>query len=332
MSATISRIIQLLDADENTLRKMTKTAKEVSLKNFGKKICFYAPSFMYYKTDYFCSSPTLFPSISITGKSCALKCKHCDGIVLRTMYPASTPKELVSLCKTLKQQGAKGCLISGGCMPNGSVPIDNFIEALAQVKKETDLTIAVHTGIIKPSTAQRLAEAKVDSALIDIIGSEETIKEVYRLNVKIEDYEKSLEALHEAGIPLVPHVLVGLHFGKLKGEFKALEMISKYKPAAVIIIAFMPIKGTPMETVAPPKPEEIAKVLVAARLMMPNTPVVLGCMRPKGTHRVKTDMLAIESGVNAIAFPTVEAVKLAEALGYEVSFSSLCCSQAYEKY
>jgi uncharacterized radical SAM superfamily protein len=245
------------------------------------------------------------------------------------MYPAYTPKELVNLCKTLKQQGAIGCLISGGCLPDGSIPLDNFIDALAQIKKEFGFTISVHTGIITPSIAKRLAAANVDSALIDVIGSNETIKEIYRLNVTVEDYEKSLKALYEAKIPLVPHVLVGLHYGKLKGEIKALEMISKYSPSAVIIIAFMPIRGTFMENVAPPLPEDIAKILVIARFMMPNTPIVLGCMRPKGLHRVQTDMFAINIGVNAIAFPSVEAIKLAESKGYEISFSSLCCSQIY---
>jgi hypothetical protein len=46
-----------------------------------KEMHFYAPSFMYYGTSYYHSSPTDFPTISITGRSCALKCKHCGGKV-----------------------------------------------------------------------------------------------------------------------------------------------------------------------------------------------------------------------------------------------------------
>jgi uncharacterized radical SAM superfamily protein len=53
-------------------------------------------------------------------------------------------------------------------------------------------------------------------------------------------------------------------------------------------------------------------------------------MRPKGKHREKTDVSAIRAGVNAIAFPTEEAIRLAKSLGYDVSFSSLCCSQIFE--
>ncbi len=299
-------------------------------RNNQRRIRFYAPSFMNYKTSYYCSSKTFFPSISITGSSCALKCKHCDGKVLNTMYPVSTPNELFELCKKLKAKGAVGCLISGGCLPDGSVPLDNFVDAIAKVKKELGLTIATHTGVIELSTAKRLKEAGVDAALLDIIGSNQTIQEIYRLKITVEDYDRSLKALHKSGIPFVPHLLVGLHYGELKGELQALKIISNHSPSAIILIAFMPIHGTPMEKVVPPSPEDIAKVLVTTKLLMPNTPVALGCMRPKGKHRTKTDTLAVKAGVNAIAFPDEEAIKLAESLGLEISFSPICCSQIFK--
>ena len=294
------------------------------------KIRFYAPSFVYYKSKYFRSSPNAFPSISITGSSCALKCKHCNGKVLDTMVPALTPEQLFDVCAKLKNNGAVGCLISGGCLPNGSVPIDEFVDAIAKIKKKLGLTVVTHTGVIDYSTAKKLKEAGVDAALIDIIGSDETIREVYRLDVSVEDYDRSLRAFHKSEIPFVPHVLVGLHYGELKGELEALKMISRYSPSAVISIAFMPIRGTPMEKVIPPEPEDIARILVSARLLMPKTPLVLGCMRPKGEHRINTDMLAVRAGVNGIAFPVEEAIRLAESMNLEISFSSLCCSQIFE--
>ena len=297
--------------------------------NNQRSIRFYAPSFINYKTNYFRSSKDFFPSISITGSSCALKCKHCNGKVLNTMVPVSTPEELFEVCRKLKEKGAGGCLISGGCLPDGSVPIDEFIDAIAKVKKELGLIIVTHTGIIETATAKSLKKAGVDAVLIDIIGSDQTIREVYRLEVSVEDYDKSLKALHESGIPFVPHLLVGLHYGKLKGELQALKMISKYSPSAIIMIAFMPIHGTPMEKIKPPDPEDIAKVLLTAKLMMPKVPIALGCMSTKGKHRTITDTLAVKAGVNAIAFPDEEAIKLAESLGLEISFSPICCSQIF---
>jgi len=321
---------ELRKADRTRLEEALDTARGISYESFGKRIRFYAPSFMYYKTDYFCSSPSAFPSISVTGPFCALKCKHCGGKVLNTMLPARTPKQLVNLCREIKKNGGVGCLISGGCLPEGSVPLSNFVDAIAEVKRDLGLTVVVHTGVIEVSLARRLKEAGVDAALIDVIGSDETIREIYQLNVEVADFDRSLKALSESGLSLVPHVLVGLHYGELKGEFEALQMISKHSPSAVIVIALMPIRGTPMEGSAPPKPEDIARVLVLARLMMPKTPLVLGCMRPKGNHRAETDSLSLRAGVNAVAFPHERAIRLAESMGLKVSFSSLCCSQIFE--
>jgi hypothetical protein len=87
-----------------------------------------------------------------------------------------------------------------------------------------------------------------------------------------------------------------------------------------------------MEGIDPPKPDDIARVLAEARLKLPKTPVALGCMRPSGKHRVDTDMLAVEAGVNAIAFPEDKAVERARTLGLEMHFHAACCAQVYEDF
>jgi lipoyl synthase len=297
------------------------------LKPTTREIRFYAPSFAYYKTKHYCSTTTDFPTVSITGNTCALNCKHCGGKVLETMHPALSPNELFELVKKLEQQGARGCLVSGGCLPDGSVPLDGFLAALGRIKRESSLTVFVHTGIIRQETALALKEAGVDAALIDVIGSSETVERVYSLRVRVQDYADSLRALDDAKLSLIPHVIVGLNEGKLDGELAALQMISQVKPSALVIIAFMPIHGTAMENVAPPKPADIAKVAAVARQMFPQTPLVLGCMRPKGKARAETDVLALKAGVNAVAFPSEQAIEYAKSRGFRTSFSSYCCAQ-----
>jgi len=294
-----------------------------------KEIRFYAPGFTYYKTKYYCSSPINFPTISVTGTSCALNCKHCGGKVLETMHPVLSSKELFGLCLKLKQGGAHGCLVSGGCLPDGSVPLDGFVSALERIKRELGLTVFVHTGIINLETAVSLKHAGVDAALIDVIGSAETIGKIYNLNVTVQDYMDSLKALHNAELNFVPHVIVGLNEGKLDGELEGLRMIRKVKPSALVIIAFMPVHGTAMAKAPPPKPIDIAKVASVARLLFSEIPLILGCMRPKGATRGMIDVLALKAGVDGIAFPSEEAVKYAQGKGYKTSFSSYCCAQIY---
>jgi uncharacterized radical SAM superfamily protein len=312
------------------LRELITASRRLSWTHFGKRITFYAPSFAYYKNVHVSTLPLTFPSISITGRGCALKCKHCNGKVLHTMIPAMTPQELLAVCRRVKETGGQGCLISGGCLSNGSVPIKNFIGAIQQIKQDLALTLVVHTGVVDKEIATELAGAGVDAVLLDIIGSQETIEDIYNLQLAVDDYETSLQVLSEAGLPFVPHVLVGLHYGRLLGEINALEMIAKHQPQGVVIIALTPLKGTAMEDVLPPSAEDIAWVLAKARILMPQTPLSLGCMRPKGSHRKKTDVLAVQAGVNAIAFPEEAAIALAESMGLEIQFSTTCCSQIYE--
>ena len=319
--------MQIIDSD---LNRLLKISSEIRRKNFGNTIKFYAPSFLHYQNAYFNTPKNNFPSISITGTSCTLMCKHCNTQILKTMIPATTPKKLIEVCRRLNEQGSKGCLISGGCLPDGSMPIEKFLGAITQVKKEYDLTIALHTGIISHKVANGLKEAGVDSVLIDIIGSDDTIKEIYKLDVTVKNYEASLKALHDSKHHFIPHVIVGLHYGKLKGELTALKMIAKYKPSALVIIALTPLRNTLMKGVKPPTSQDIAEILTTARIMFPDTPIALGCMRPTGKHRIETDKLAIASGVNAIAFPDESVIEYAKASGINIEFLSVCCSQIYE--
>jgi len=298
-------------------------------KPISNTIRFYAPSFTYYKTKHNCSSTTDFPTISVTGNACALNCKHCGGKVLETMHPALTPQELFDVAAKLKRNGAKGVLVSGGCLPDGSLPLDDFVSVLGRFKSELGLTVFVHTGIVKRETTVALKEAGIDAALIDVIGSAETVEKIYNLKGTVQDYADSLKALQEAELTVVPHVIVGLNEGKLDGELQALEVIQKIKPSALVIIAFMPIHGTAMAETPPPRPADIAKVAALARQMFPQTPLVLGCMRPKGKSRGETDVLALKAGVDAIAFPSEAAVEYAKSMSYRTGFSSYCCAQMY---
>ena len=318
--------LKLWALDDHGLLKLLNSGV---FKQISREIRFYAPSFTYYRTKHYCSTNRDFPTISVTGNTCALGCKHCGGRVLQTMHPAFSPRELFDLGVSLKREGAKGCLVSGGCLPDGSVPLDEFVPVLERFKRELGLTVFVHTGIVSVATAVALKAAGVDVALIDVVGSEATVKKIYNLKVSLRDYSDSLAALDQAGLAVVPHVIVGLNDGNLDGELSALQMITPFKPAALVIIAFMPIQGTEMAQTPPPKPIDIAKVAACARIMFPQVPLTLGCMRPKGRSRPQTDVLALQAGVDGVAFPSNEAIEFAQRAGFNFSFSSYCCAQLY---
>jgi uncharacterized radical SAM superfamily protein len=296
----------------------------------NRKIHFYAPSFACYKNSFFPTPLKTFPSISVTGAKCALNCKHCKGYLLTNMHPAFTPSALFELCYKLKQNGAVGCLISGGCLPDGTVPLKPFITTIAKIRHTLDLTVFIHTGLIDLETATLLKQTNAtDAVLIDIIGSQETINNIYHLNATVQDYAKSLEFLQKTGLNFVPHITVGLNNGILDGEYKALQMISKTNPSAIVIIAFTPISKTEMAKTIPPQPVDIARVIATARAMLPKTPITLGCMRPKSKQHTDTDVLALKAGANAIAFPNKAAIEYVKTQKWNTTFSPCCCAKIF---
>jgi uncharacterized radical SAM superfamily protein len=235
----------------------------------------------------------------------------------------------VAVCRSLDEEGNVGVLISGGSLPDGTLPWEPFIEAIGEVSASTDLKITIHTGLIDEATARRLDEAGVDEFLIDVIGSEETMRRVYHMDTTLAQMEASLRALEATGKPVIPHIVVGLHYGEVVGEEEALEMVARHPPFALVIVVLRPIRSSPMGDVDPPDPETVARFIALARSRLPDVPQALSCARPPGRYRKRLDVLAVEAGVNRIAMPAEEALERARELGMAVEFHHTCCSKSY---
>lgn len=239
-----------------------------------------------------------------------------------------TPEALLHACQVVKERGGEGVLISGGSDARGHVPLGRFAEVIRAAKQDLGLQVVVHTGLVEPDTARFLGEAGIDAAMLDIIGSAEVAKKVYHLDSGPQRMAESLDLLKEYNIPIAPHILVGLDYGRFNGELEALDMIAQRNPQSVVIIALSPLRGTPMAGTDPPTPEMIGRIMTIARLGMEETPLLLGCARPIGNHKIHTDEFAVKSGVNGIAYVSQQGVDLARGLGLQPIFRDVCCSLA----
>ncbi|NPV52776.1 MAG: radical SAM protein [Firmicutes bacterium] len=294
--------------------------------NFTDIIYFPVPSIIRYDTECYTNSPASFVPVSITGRACALRCDHCNGRILENMIPAATSGALLALGKRLAGAGCRGLLISGGSGPDGSVPLDSFIDAISELKRAYGLRIAVHTGLVDRNQARRLAGAGIDVAMIDVIGSAATARRVYHLEAAPQDYIGSVRNLKDEGVPVVPHIVLGLDYGRLEGEVDALYALSTCGIHELVLVIMMPLKGTRMESARPPGPSELAGVFALARGLFHRQHIFLGCARPGGDHRRDVELLAVRAGFNGIAYPSDETIRLARDLGLEAVFSEQCCS------
>jgi uncharacterized radical SAM superfamily protein len=304
---------------------------EIRRSHFPHEITFHAPGLKGYRTsEYNGHHAGEFVSVSLTGMACALSCEHCKTAVLRGMADLSQFQgSLFELCKKLAARGARGVLISGGSDKHGRVPLLKNIPDLIRVRRELGLKIRVHPGLPNEETCAGLAEVGIDGAMVDIIGHEDTIREVYHLDTPVEEYEAVLERLDRHSVPAVPHIILGLHFGRMLGEWRALEMIARYSPKLLVLVILMPLNGTPMANTVPPSLEEIAGFFEFTRKTVRNTPVMLGCARPLGTMKADIDRLAIDAGFNGIAYPAEGIVAYAEARGLRSNFINACCGVSW---
>jgi lipoyl synthase len=295
-----------------------RQARESSWEKFGKSLTFYIPGM--FRTDHMAGK---YSAISITGGYCALQCDHCAGKLLETMIWATTADELVRQCVALYEKGHAGVLLSGGCDAFGCLPWAKFIPAIWEIKQRTNLYISVHCGLLDERTAFDLKAAGVDQALIDVIGHDETLQRVYHVSFGISRIIFALEALAGAGLDIAPHVVCGLHFGEMKGEKHAIELISRFPVKQVVVVSLMKIPGTPAANFKRPGAADVADIIAHARLAMPQAAISLGCARERGNRRM--EMMAIDAGVNKMALPSEEAVMHAKNLGLEIIWQPTCC-------
>jgi len=291
----------------------------LSWQHRGRRITFYLPGIFRLN-----GHTGRYPAVSITGDRCALQCDHCQGKILAGMPPATDPATLIETCRRMADQGHLGVLISGGCEPDGTVPWEAFIPAIETIKATTDLFVSVHCGLVNIETACRLRQAGVDQALVDVIGDNETYRAIYHVPFGVERIDAAMDALARAGVPIVPHIVCGIGHGRIRGEYAAIDMIAHYDIAQLVIVALMRIPGTPAAGATGPKAEQVADIIAAARLQIPDVPISLGCARQRGNSRLEE--LAIDAGVNKLALPSEQAVARAEHYGLTISYQPTCCS------
>ena len=295
--------------------------------HFPDEITFHAPGLKRFKTSEYVGQEVMrFASISVTGTECALACEHCKTHVLEGM--TALPRfdgSLFDLCAELAERGARGVLISGGCDKHGRVPLLRHIPDLIRARREFGLTLRIHPGLPDEETVAGLAEVGIDGAMVDVIGDDATIHNVYHLEATVAEYEAVLERLERYRVPAVPHIILGLHFGQMRGERRALEMITRSARKFLVLVILTPLTGTPMVGLAPPPVSEIADFFAGARRALPDTPVMLGCARPLGKVKIEIDRAAVDAGLNGIAYPAEGIIAYARERGLQPKFVDACC-------
>jgi uncharacterized radical SAM superfamily protein len=294
----------------------------------GREIRFSTPTFKAYSgCDVEGCGKNAFPAFSITAGGCALMCDHCQAKILEPMLPATSPEMLERKVRELiAAQDLRGFLLSGGSTRRNEIRYERYYPAIEKLKREFPfLKVAIHSALTDERRAKLMEAAGVDTAMMDVIGSDDTIREVYHLDRPVEDFEATLAALAATTMDVVPHIVIGLHYGRILGEARALDIVSRHRVSSLVLVVIMPFYAKP-GTFETPRAADVGRIFLQARARLPELEVLLGCARPPGMHRRVTDAYAVAAGLDGVAFPAEGTLAAATALGRPVVQEHACCS------
>jgi len=323
---TITQIEEFEDAEFDAA--LVAEMEQASPANVSRMVRFSTPTFKEYETSELQScGKNSFPAFSITAGGCALMCDHCEAKILEPMLPAIRPEMLDQKVRQLiETQGLQGFLLSGGSNKRNEIRYSRFYPVVEKLKRDfPHLRIAIHTALTDEAGAKEMESAGVDVAMLDIIGAEETIRDVYHLDRPVDDFEATLAALCSTSMQISPHIVIGLHYGRILGEANALDILSRHATHALVLVVIMPFYARP-GTFVTPDTVDVGRIFLEARRRLPERQVLLGCARPPGMHKRVTDAYAVMAGLDGIAFPADGAVAVADTIGRPFHQAHACCS------
>ena len=264
----IQKLIQI------PLKDLQTEAFRIRKAHFGNELTFSIPGTVSYHDNTFSSQKDRFAAISVTGNHCDLRCGHCQGKLLESMIATEDPETFFQVADRLRLAGALGVLVSGGADQNGEVPLKKFIPSIKVLKeKDPQFKVIVHTGLIRREIAKELKEAGVDQILIDVIGDDDTIREVYHLDRRVQDYEETLWMLKEMGHRIAPHIIIGHHFGEIRGEWRALEMVTRVGVDTIVLVILKTLLPAGENHFKVPRPDKTSRISAIARILNPHIPL-----------------------------------------------------------
>ena len=329
MTGWLERIAEIEDLEDAEFDAgLVAEMEHAGAAMIARPIRFSTPTFKEYDSSEIkgCAKNS-FPAFSITGGACALDCDHCQAKILEPMIPATKPEMLDQKVRDLiLLQDLQGFLLSGGSNARNEIRYERFYPVIEKLKRDfPHLKIAIHTALTDEAGAKRMEAAGVDTAMMDVIGAEETIRDVYHLDRPVEDFEATLAALTATGMEISPHIVIGLHYGEIRGEPVALDMVSRHGVNALVLVVIMPFYAKP-GTFKTPATSDVGRIFLEARRRLPDQQVLLGCARPPGMHKRVTDAYAVMAGLDGIAFPAEGALAVTNAIGRPYHQEHACCS------
>ena len=320
-------------------RNINPNKKENKDNRDERILTFAVPGGKVYINDYYTNSPDSFLNISITGRDCELMCRHCRKELLKGMPEAGDSKKLVGLVENYIEKARnnskntgngslKGILISGGFDPEGKLPVNNILSGVKELKsKYPFLTIYIHAGFLDEDEVVALKSSGVDVVLVNLIGSQKAISEVYNLKDRTyKDYLDNIKLLKDHGLKVSPHIIIGLEDGKLSDEYRTVkDALALGVDSLVFVVLKKATRAADFISSKVPH-DEIIRLVKYARELSSDVLLSFGCAKPPGSSRHLLEIGLIKAGIDSMAFPAEETIRFAVENKIAHTFVEKCCA------
>jgi len=225
-------------------------------------------------------------SVSVTGEECALHCNHCNGHYLQHMVPVTAAR------RVLESGEYRSLLLSGGSDSQGRLPLMEHLAFIEWVH-EQGIRINAHVGLQSDEDIHALSPF-FEKVSLDYVWDDGSIHDVYHLQRSGADYLHAarswtdafsaaggLEALRSAKQRVNLHLTIGLKGGVVVGEYAAIDSLIAFQPASLVFLVLIPTEGTVYGNLPVVPIDAVESVFAYARLKLPATDLVLGCMHPR---------------------------------------------------
>lgn len=230
----------------------------------------------------------LYRVVSVTGVRCWAQCPICRGRYLKHMVDVS--HGLLETVLGMVKRGVRGVLISGGFDRDLTLPVRLFLSDLHRVRPLLK-AVSIHLGLQRSPRVLEEIRRLVDVVDVEFVSSDRDSMNIR--GVEARRYLETIEAMSEAGLPVVPHIFLWTPWRSvddLVAELKLLKSMGFDRVALLVLMDF----GEP--------PQRIVEWLSRARDAFDGE-LYLGCMRPRSA-KVWLDRFAMSMGlVDRIANP-----------------------------
>ncbi|MFY9327002.1 MAG: biotin synthase BioB [Georgfuchsia sp.] len=243
--------------------------------------------------------------LSVKTGGCSEDCGYCSQSARREKETGQERGKLLELeevriaARAAKEKGASRFCMGAAWRGPKEGDLDRVIE-MVRVVKDLGMEACLTLGLLGPGQAEKLAAAGLDYYNHNLDTGAEFYDRIITTHSQ-QSRVDTLSSVREAGMKICCGGIIGMgETRRIRASLIGQLANMNPPPESVPINNLVPIRGTPLENVAPIDPFEFVRTIAAARITMPSSFVRLSAGREQMSDELQS--LCFLAGANSIFY------------------------------